>query len=56
VASQSGYSGTPELAVDPHYTSDAHPGAMLVEVVATEMSSRGCSRRWWRASSPAIRK
>jgi hypothetical protein len=40
VASQSGYSGTPDLAVDPHYTSDAHPGAMLVEVIATDTQPR----------------
>lgn len=40
VASQSGYTGTPELTVDPHYTSDAHPGAMLVEVVATDVQPR----------------
>jgi Flp pilus assembly protein TadG len=39
VATQSGYSpGT--LTVDPHYTSDAHPGAKLVEVVATETRPR----------------
>ena len=40
VASRSGYSGTPELAVDPHYTSADHPGAMLVEVVATDVQPR----------------
>ena len=40
VASQSGYSGTPELAVNPRYASAAHPGAMLVEVVATDVQPR----------------
>lgn len=40
VASNSGYSGTPKLAVDPHYASAEHPGAMLVEVVATDVQPR----------------
>lgn len=38
VAAQSGYRGTPGLAVDPNYGGD--PDAMMVEVIATDVQPR----------------
>jgi hypothetical protein len=40
VAYESGYRGTHELVVNPDYTSEKYPGALLVEVVATDEQPR----------------
>jgi hypothetical protein len=40
VASESGYSGTPELFVDPNYTSADYPEAIMAEVIATDVQPR----------------
>lgn len=40
VASESGYKGSPALVVNTAYTHEDHPGAKLVEVVATEVQPR----------------
>jgi hypothetical protein len=40
VAYESGYRGTHELVVNPDYASEKYPGALLVEVVATDEQPR----------------